>query len=38
MTVTVCPITPSFAAEIGDVDLASAIAAADLAAIKQAFA
>jgi alpha-ketoglutarate-dependent 2,4-dichlorophenoxyacetate dioxygenase len=37
MTVTVCPITPSFAAEIGDVDLSSAIAAADLQAITQAF-
>src|SRR5712691_8092940 len=37
MTVTVCPITPSFAAEIGDIDLSSAIAGADLQAIKQAF-
>src|SRR2546430_17544748 len=37
MTVTVCPITPRFAAEIGDVDLSSAIAAADLHAITQAF-
>jgi alpha-ketoglutarate-dependent 2,4-dichlorophenoxyacetate dioxygenase len=38
MTVTVCPITPSFAAEIGDVDLSAQIPAADLLAIKDAFA
>src|SRR5436190_6707855 len=38
MTVTVCPITPSFAAEIGDVDLSAQITAADLLAIKDAFA
>jgi alpha-ketoglutarate-dependent 2,4-dichlorophenoxyacetate dioxygenase len=38
MTVTVCPITPSFAAEIGDVDLSAPIAPADLLAIKDAFA
>src|SRR4051795_13100830 len=38
MTVTVCPITPSFAAEIGDVDLSAQITEADLLAIKEAFA
>jgi alpha-ketoglutarate-dependent 2,4-dichlorophenoxyacetate dioxygenase len=38
MAITVCPVTPSFAAEIGDVDLAKEIAPADLAAIKDAFA
>jgi len=38
MTVTVCPITPSFAAEIGDMDLSAQIAPADLLAIKDAFA
>src|SRR5580704_5744847 len=38
MATTVCPVTPSFAAEIGDVDLSKEIAPADLAAIKQAFA
>jgi alpha-ketoglutarate-dependent 2,4-dichlorophenoxyacetate dioxygenase len=38
MATTVCPVTPSFAAEIGDVDLSKEIAPADLAAIKDAFA
>jgi alpha-ketoglutarate-dependent 2,4-dichlorophenoxyacetate dioxygenase len=38
MAITVCPVTPSFAAEIGDVDLSKEIAPADLAAIKDAFA
>jgi alpha-ketoglutarate-dependent 2,4-dichlorophenoxyacetate dioxygenase len=38
MTVTVCPITPSFAAEVGDVDLSGPLPPADLAAIKEAFA
>src|ERR1700730_510624 len=38
MAITVCPITPSFAAEIGDVDLSSPVETADLVAIKQAFA
>ncbi len=38
MAITVCPVTPSFAAEIGDVDLAKEIAPADVAAIKDAFA
>jgi len=38
MAITVCPVTPSFVAEIGDVDLAKEIAPADVAAIKDAFA
>jgi len=38
MAITVCPVTPSFAAEIGDVDLSKEIAPGDLAAIKEAFA
>ncbi len=37
MAVTVCPITPGFAAEIGDVDLSARLEPADLAAIKEAF-
>src|SRR5580693_9856514 len=38
MTITVCPVTPSFAAEIGDVDLSGPMAPSDLQAIKDAFA
>jgi alpha-ketoglutarate-dependent 2,4-dichlorophenoxyacetate dioxygenase len=38
MALTVYPVTPSFAAEIGDVDLSGRIATADLLAIKEAFA
>ena len=38
MAITVCPVTPNFAAEIGDVDLSAPLEPADLAAIKQAFA
>jgi alpha-ketoglutarate-dependent 2,4-dichlorophenoxyacetate dioxygenase len=38
MTISVYPITLGFAAEIGDVDLSRPLAAADLAAIKAAFA
>jgi alpha-ketoglutarate-dependent 2,4-dichlorophenoxyacetate dioxygenase len=37
MTITVCPVTPSFVAEIGDVDLSAPIESADLLAIKDAF-
>ncbi len=37
MGITVYPITPEFAAEIGDVDLAEPLAAADVADIKTAF-
>jgi alpha-ketoglutarate-dependent 2,4-dichlorophenoxyacetate dioxygenase len=37
MTVTVCAVTPGFAAEIGDVDLSRPIEDADFAAIKEAF-
>lgn len=36
MSITICPVTPSFVAEVGDVDL-SRLAAADLAAIEAAF-
>ncbi|MDX1434995.1 MAG: TauD/TfdA family dioxygenase [Gammaproteobacteria bacterium] len=37
MAITVHPVSPEFVAEIGDVDLSRPLAAADLAAIKQAF-
>ncbi|MGA7774178.1 MAG: TauD/TfdA family dioxygenase [Pseudolabrys sp.] len=37
MTITVCPVTLSFAAEIGDVDLSRALEPTDLTAIKDAF-
>jgi alpha-ketoglutarate-dependent 2,4-dichlorophenoxyacetate dioxygenase len=37
MTITVCAVTPGFAAEIGDVDLSRPIDDADFAAIKDAF-
>jgi alpha-ketoglutarate-dependent 2,4-dichlorophenoxyacetate dioxygenase len=38
MAITVCPVTPSFAAEIGDVDLSQPIAPSDFQAIRDAFA
>lgn len=38
MAITVCPVTPSFAAEIGDVDLSLPLKPSDLADIKDAFA
>jgi alpha-ketoglutarate-dependent 2,4-dichlorophenoxyacetate dioxygenase len=38
MPITVCPVTPGFAAEIGDVDLSAPLAASDVADIKAAFA
>ena len=37
MAITVYPVTPSFAAEIGDVDLAAPIDPTDLHGIKDAF-
>ena len=37
MAITVCPVTESFAAEIGDIDLSRPIEPADLEAVKQAF-
>ena len=37
MSIAVYPVTPDFAAEVGDVDLSKPLAAADLAAIKAAF-
>ena len=37
MNITVCPVTPEFVAEIGDVDLSKPLAAADFAAIQAAF-
>jgi len=37
MGITVYPVTPEFAAEIGDVDLSKPLAAADVADIKSAF-
>ncbi len=38
MAISVYPVTPSFAAEIGDVDLSQPLAPPDLQAIRQAFA
>jgi alpha-ketoglutarate-dependent 2,4-dichlorophenoxyacetate dioxygenase len=38
MAVVIYPITPSFAAEIGDVDLSCPIGPSDMAAVKEAFA
>jgi alpha-ketoglutarate-dependent 2,4-dichlorophenoxyacetate dioxygenase len=38
MAITVVPVTPSFAAEVGDVDLSGPIDRADVQAIKDAFA
>jgi alpha-ketoglutarate-dependent 2,4-dichlorophenoxyacetate dioxygenase len=37
LPITIVPVTPSFAAEIGDIDLSRPIDPADLAAIKDAF-
>ena len=37
MAITICPVTPSFAAEVGDVDLSAPLDTADLRAIKEAF-
>jgi alpha-ketoglutarate-dependent 2,4-dichlorophenoxyacetate dioxygenase len=37
MAITVVEVTPGFVAEVGDVDLARPLSAADCAAIKQAF-
>jgi alpha-ketoglutarate-dependent 2,4-dichlorophenoxyacetate dioxygenase len=38
MAITVCPVTPDFAAEIGDVDLSREIGPSDIDAVKEAFA
>ena len=38
MTITVWPVTPTFAAEIGDIDLSQQIAPTDYLAIEEAFA
>lgn len=38
MTIRLFPITDSFAAEVGDIDLAAPLAATDLAAVRGAFA
>lgn len=38
MTITIVPVTPTFAAEVGDIDLSSKLEAADLVAINAAFA
>jgi len=38
MAISIYPVTPSFAAEIGDVDLSGRIEPSDLDAIKEAFA
>src|SRR5690348_12919091 len=38
MTITICPVTQNFAAEIGDVDLSQSLDPSNVAAIKDAFA
>jgi alpha-ketoglutarate-dependent 2,4-dichlorophenoxyacetate dioxygenase len=38
MATSVCPVTPGFVAEVGDVDLSQPVAAPDLLAIREAFA
>src|SRR6202049_2830060 len=38
MAISIYPVTPSFAAEVGDLDLARPLDPADLAAVKAAFA
>jgi alpha-ketoglutarate-dependent 2,4-dichlorophenoxyacetate dioxygenase len=38
MSITICPVTQNFAAEIGDVDLSRPIEPSDVTAIKDAFA
>ena len=37
MAITVCPVTPGFVAEIGDVDLSKPLEAAGVLAVKEAF-
>ena len=37
MAITICPVTASFAAEIGDVDLSRPLEPDEVAAIKRAF-
>jgi alpha-ketoglutarate-dependent 2,4-dichlorophenoxyacetate dioxygenase len=37
MSISVCPVTPGFVAEIGDVDLSRTLEPADLLAVKAAF-
>ena len=37
MSITIYPVTPDFAAEVGDIDLSKPLAADDVAAVKQAF-
>ena len=37
MAITVCPITPTFAAEIGDIDLTKPVPDVDFEAIREAF-
>jgi alpha-ketoglutarate-dependent 2,4-dichlorophenoxyacetate dioxygenase len=38
MATSVCPVTPGFVAEVGDVDLSQPVAVPDLLAIREAFA
>ena len=37
MSIAVCPVTPGFVAEIGDIDLSRTLELADLLAVKEAF-
>jgi alpha-ketoglutarate-dependent 2,4-dichlorophenoxyacetate dioxygenase len=37
MAITVCPVTPDFVAEIGDIDLSTTLDPANLLAVKEAF-
>jgi hypothetical protein len=38
MALTIAPVTPSFAAEVGDVDLSRPLSAAELTEVREAFA
>jgi alpha-ketoglutarate-dependent 2,4-dichlorophenoxyacetate dioxygenase len=37
MPITICPVTPGFVAEIGDIDLSTPLEPSDLHAVKEAF-
>ena len=37
MTITICPVTPDFAAEVGDLDLSAPLSEPDVEAVKAAF-
>jgi alpha-ketoglutarate-dependent 2,4-dichlorophenoxyacetate dioxygenase len=37
MAITICPVTPTFAAEIGDIDLSKPLAPSEISEVKDAF-